>query len=385
MQKISSRNRLIAVACVFAVIVSLLASEGTLRSAALLSAGIDMPQGAGSLFAANTGAEPTARSMQQPGAAAARPASATNPYRPAGTGNPAHDITATPADILILMEEALEEFAHQVRDGDIVAKTYTNRDANGVWGKLNVRNTTATQPGRDLSKDLAAPIGLQIDKSKPAVLIFHTHTTEGFEILDRPWYAADWNSRTQQRERSIVRVGEAMAQMLERAGFVVIHDTTIFDRPYNGAYDRSRIAVQRWLEEHPSIQVTLDVHRDAIHNNRGERIKPVAAIQGKQAAQVMIITGVEEGRVMNLAGGFPNWEQNLRFACRLHVAAQELHPGLMKPMFFCPRRYNMDLTPFSLLLEVGADANTLEEAVYSGKLLGEAIARMLEEFVINEK
>jgi stage II sporulation protein P len=169
-----------------------------------------------------------------------------------------------------------------------------------------------------------------------------------------------------------------MAKVLERAGWQVIHDTTIYDRQYTGAYDKSRAAVLRWLAEYPSIRVTLDVHRDAIHTNDGVHIRPLAQIGGKKAAQVMIISGCEEGGVTN----FPSWAQNLSFATKLHMAAEETYPGLMRPLFFCQRKYNMDVTPFSLLLEMGADANTLEEAVYSGRLIGESLARLLENYVL---
>ena len=370
-----SRNRLIALACVAVAVLSILASDGMLRAAALISATIEMPQGAGSLLMDIT-------PVNNPDE---RPIIIRRPANPAAD-NDDFDITATPTDILLLMEEALIEFAGQVPDGNIVPHTYTDSDATHVWGPLAVRNTTQSQQNRDISQDLTAPIDLQIDKDLPAVLIFHTHTTEGFEILDRPWYAADWNSRTQNRYRSIVRVGEAMVQMLERAGFVVIHDTTIFDVPFAGAYDRSRAAVQYWLERYPSIQVTIDVHRDAIHRSNGDRIKPVAEIMGRQAAQVMLIAGVEEGRVAEMPGGFPNWEQNLAMAAHFHAFAQQRYPGLMIPIFFTARRYNIDLTPFSLFFEIGADVNTLEEAVFSGKLVGEALAAMLENYVVrNEK
>jgi len=364
-----SRNRIIALACAAVAALSLLVSDNMLRSAALISAGIEMPQGASSLLMEIT-------PVNNPDE---RPIIIRSPANPVSDD---FDITATPADILLLMEEALVEFADQTPDGAIVPLTYTDAHATHVWGPLAVRNTTATQANRDISQDLATPLGLEIDKNLPSVLIFHTHTTEGFEIIDRPWYAADWNSRTQNRYRNIVRVGEAMVQMLERAGFVVIHDTTIFDVPFAGAYDRSRAAVQYWLERYPSIQVAIDVHRDAIHRSNGERIKPVAEIMGHQAAQVMLIAGVEEGRVAELPEGFPNWEQNLAMAARFHAFAQERYPGLMIPIFFTARRYNIDLTPFSLFLEIGADVNTLEEAVFSGRLVGEALAAMLENYVI---
>jgi len=338
-----------------------------------VSAGLALPQGAGRLL------YPAA---DEAAGEATQPALAVTPEQKIILADTkSFDLRATPKDIEVLMEEALSEFAGQKRDGDIRAKTYTARDATHAWGKLAVRNTTQSQPGRDISKDLAAPIGLKLDKSKPAVLIFHTHTTEGFEILDRPWYAADWSSRTENGAKSIVRVGEEMAKTLERAGWRVIHDTNIYDRQYTGAYDKSRAAVLKHLEENPSILVTLDVHRDAIHTDKGVHIKPLAQVGGKNAAQVMIITGVREGAI----AGYESWEENLRFAAKLQVAAEERYPGLMRPIFFAPRRYNMDVTPYSLLLEMGADANTLEEAVYSGRLIGDVLAKLLEQFAMNNE
>jgi stage II sporulation protein P len=365
------RNRLIGFACAAITVLSLLASDSLLRGMALVGAGLALPQGAAQLL----------YPPSEAGSAAQPVLADAPPQKIALADTKSFDIKATPADIQVLMEEAVVEYANQRRDGDIRAKTYTAKDATHAWGGLTARNATKTQADRDLSEDFTAPIGLQLDKSKPAVLIFHTHTTEGFEILDRPWYAADWSSRTENGAKSIVRVGEEMAKTLERAGWRVIHDRTIYDRQYTGAYDKSRAAVLKHLEENPSILVTLDVHRDAIHTDSGVRIKPLARVDGKNAAQVMIITGVQEGAIAN----FPGWERNLRFATKLHMAADERYPGLMRPIFFAQRKYNMDVTPYSLLLEMGSDANTLEEAVYSGRLIGEALAGMLEQFVIDNE
>jgi len=364
--KNNSRNRLIVVAFVLVVVLCLLVSDSVLQSAALISAGIDMPQGAGSLLTASA-------SVANPDM---RPITPRNPASQPGNN---FDITATPADILLLMEEAVYEFADHVPGGNIIAHHFTNADATHHWGNLAVYNITATQADRDLSQDLAMPIELQIDKNLPAVLIYHTHTTEGFEILSRPWYAANWHSRTTNYHRNIVRVGEAIVQMLEDAGFIVIHDTTVFDVPFAGAYDRSRTAIEYWLERYPSIQLTIDVHRDAIHRANGDRINPVAEIMGHQAAQVMLLAGVEEGDVPP----YPNWEQNLALTSHFHVFAQERYPGLMKPIWFTPRRFNMDLAPYAMFFEVGTDASTLQEAVFSGRLIGEALAAFLEDYVEN--
>ena len=168
-------------------------------------------------------------------------------------------------------------------------------------------------------------------------------------------------------------MGDALVSALEAQGIGVIHDTEVYDASYNGAYARSRTAVQAYLEQYPSIQVTIDVHRDAVYNSSVSAVKPTAEINGQKAAQIMIITGAEEG----LVSSFPSWRENLRFALALQKAAQEKYEGLMKPIYFCQRKYNMDLTPCSLLLEFGSDTNTLAEAVYAGYLLGDALGALI--------
>ncbi|MBQ8026809.1 MAG: stage II sporulation protein P, partial [Clostridia bacterium] len=90
--------------------------------------------------------------------------------------------------------------------------------------------------------------------------------------------------------------------------------------------------------------------------------------------QIMIITGCEEGKVTD----FPNWQKNLTFALDLQSICDQMYPGLMRPVYFCQRKYNMDLSPNNLLVEMGSCANTLEEAAYSGRLLGSALVKLLD-------
>lgn len=285
-------------------------------------------------------------------------------------------LTETPEDVRTLMEQAQAQAASQKKDGDIRAQTFGRKSATESCQGLLIRNLT-DDVHPDFDAQWAADANLTIDKSRPAVLLFHTHTTEGYELLDRDWYAADTSSRTTDESRNIVRVGKAIAEQLEQAGFQVIHDTTVHDDRYSGAYDRSRETVEKYLKQYPDLSVVLDVHRDAIQENNGVKIKPVAEIDGKKAAQIMIISGCEGGKVT----AFPDWEQNLRFALRLQDACECTAPGLTRPLFFCHRQYNMDMTPCSLLVEFGSEANTLEEAVYAGALFGQALAELLDNYV----
>jgi stage II sporulation protein P len=286
------------------------------------------------------------------------------------------DLTDTPADVLSRMREADALAPSQRKDGDIRAQTFGKKSSTGSFRGLLIRNQTDdVQPDYDALWEEDAP--LSIDKAEPAVLIFHTHTTEGYELLDRDWYAADTTSRTTDTSRNVARVGTAIAAELERAGFRTLHDTTVHDEAYTGAYDRSRKTVEAYLRKYPNLSVVLDVHRDAIQENDGTKIKPVVTVDGKKAAQIMIISGAEGGKAVD----FPNWRQNLRFALRLQDALETQAAGLTRPLFFCHRKYNMDLTPCSLLVEFGSEANTLEEAVYAGRLFGRALANLLENYV----
>ncbi len=207
---------------------------------------------------------------------------------------------------------------------------------------------------------------------EPQVLIMHTHTTESFEPYERDAWDATFNYRTTDNSRNMVMVGDAIAEQLINVGISVIHDATIHDYPsYTGSYDRSRQTVQKLLAEYPSIKVVLDIHRDAISRD-GVITQPTTEINGKKAAQVMIISGCDDGTM-----GMPNYMQNFHFACLLQQQMESDYPGLTRPILFDYRKYNQDLTTGSLLIEVGTHGNTLEQAAYAGELIGISLARTL--------
>ncbi len=301
-------------------------------------------------------------------------------YNVIGFGNGLETITngtdtKTPEDIEKIMNEAVSAYASFKKTGDIDETKLGASSSNTVYGNVVVNNKTETK-SVNIKKELSKkPSFGKITKEKPYILIYHTHTTEGYELLDKGWYSSDYDSRTKDINKTVVRVGDEIAERLEKSGFKVIHDKNIYDASYNGAYGRSLKNVEKILEENPSIVITLDVHRDAIHYDSGTRCKPTAEINGKKAAQVMIISGAEEGEIED----YPDWAQNLTFAIALQNKVEENYKGLMRPLFFCQRKYNMHVTPCSLLLEMGTDANTLEEAVYSGRLIGDSLAELLEE------
>lgn len=288
----------------------------------------------------------------------------------------AAQITDTPQDILEKMEAANASYTNGERAGSIVEKQYDADNATAVFNNITVRNTTPSHT-IDIQSALEKPATLSIaNKAEPTVLIFHTHTTECYEMLNLGWYTTDYITRSTDASVNMVRVGDAICEELEKMGIGVIHDTEIHDTKYTGAYDRSRESIEKIMAENPTIQIVIDVHRDAIKQSDGTRIKPTATVNGKKTAQVMIIAGCEDGKVTS----FPTWEENLTFALQLQQAAETKYPGLMRPILFSARKYNMDITPCSVLLEMGSDSNTLEEAEYSGRLIGTALGDLINQY-----
>ncbi len=286
-------------------------------------------------------------------------------------------VSSMPNDILRLVKEAEKKYADSSNDGIILEKDYSTQNATSEYDGIYVRNTTL-EHNINIADYLKKPVYANVNKNEPTVLIYHTHTTETYELLDRGYFTKERESRSENSAENMIRVGEAICQSLEENGYKTIHDKTVYDKEYSGAYDRSCEKISRILKENPSIQIVLDVHRDAIYQKDGTRIKPTTEINGKKAAQIMLISGCEDGIVTD----FPNWEKNLAFATQLQNKMKTDNANLMRPLMFCSRKYNMHLMPCAILVEIGTDANTLAEAVYSAELFGESLADFLKEYEI---
>lgn len=263
--------------------------------------------------------------------------------------------------------------------GDLLSGNYAGKD-NGNYIKYNsgyIKNDTEHSDSsiiNILKEDFNVSFS---DDDSPQVLIYHTHATESFEKYDTDVYDTRNTWRSTDNNNNIVYVGNIITEVLEEYGIGVIHDTTQHDYPsYNGSYQRSAVTVSEYLEQYPSIKVVLDVHRDAMATG-DSIIKPVTEINGRKAAQIMIISGCDDG-TMNM----PNWKSNLRFAAEFQSYMEENSPQLTRPVFFCYRKYNMDLSPGALLLEFGSNANTLEEVEYSAELSAHALANLIIDYTV---
>ena len=231
----------------------------------------------------------------------------------------------------------------------------------------------------DIEKVLQERPDVTIKKDgTPQVLIYHTHSSESYMSEESDTYYSDMPTRSQKEEENVMSVGEVLAEKLRAAGIGVIHDKTYHDYPaYNGSYTRSAETIQKNLEKYPTIQVTIDVHRDAISGANGERKKPTAVVNGKKAAQVMILSGCDDDGTL----GYPDWEYNLRLAMRVQQACEKYENNFIRPLTFSATKYNQNLTHGSMLVEFGTEVNTLEEAKYSASLFGDALVSVLNDLV----
>lgn len=207
----------------------------------------------------------------------------------------------------------------------------------------------------------------------PQILIVHSHGSESYSQSDGDTYEESDPYRTTDCTHNVVKVGEEMATVFRAYGFQVIHDTTLFDYPsYNEAYDRSKAAVEQWLEKYPTIQVVLDVHRDALEGSNGEIYKMVSTEAGEKVAQVMLVVGSSGG-----GAEFPRWKDNLAFAVLLQRNLVKGYTSLARPIVLRNSRYNQQLLPGSILVEVGGHGNTLTEAIDGARLWADNVARTL--------
>ncbi len=241
---------------------------------------------------------------------------------------------------------------------------------NGVAIRNRSKNTALS-----LEKEAAIPPKLVIDDTdQPQVLIIHTHTTETY----MPYYAGYYNKndtpRSTDESVNVCAVGRAVVAQLQAAGIGVIHDTTVHDSPrYTGSYIRSAETVEKNLKKYPSIKVILDVHRDGIMKDDTTKIKPTATVNGKKAAQMMMVMGVYDSSDVP----HPKWQENLHFAMALQSRLHTAYPGVVRPISCVSSRYNQHMSTAYILIEMGSEANTLGEAVYSGQLLGRQLGELL--------
>lgn len=250
------------------------------------------------------------------------------------------------------------------------------------YGDTYIQNLTGYAPkveellSRPLSTKNERPEALTVrGASGPEVLIVHTHATEAYSPDGAVSYAeGEEMARSQKADENVISVGEVLAEELNRRGISTVHCRVMHDSTqYKGAYERSKETVSRYLEEYPSICLVIDLHRDAILKSSGEMVRPVTLLDGEAAAQVMCVVGSDFGGDSN-----PNWEGNLALALQLRKKLNTEHGNLCRPPYLKASTYNQELAPYSLLLEMGACGNSVEEAKRSAVAVASALGELLE-------
>ena len=228
---------------------------------------------------------------------------------------------------------------------------------------VEVSYACSKQP--DLQQLLESPLEWDLAGETPTVLILHTHTTESYTPGEEP-YIASSAYRTLEEDHNMLRIGDAVAEILEEKGIGVIHDRTLHDYPsYNGSYVHARQTISGYLAENPSIQLVLDLHRDA-SGTASHQLRTEAMVEGSTSAQLMLVMGTN----------YDTWEENLALALKLHVQLERQCPGIMRPLSLRGQRFNQDLCRGALLVEVGAAGNTRQEALTAARALAEGIAEL---------
>ncbi len=219
----------------------------------------------------------------------------------------------------------------------------------------------------DAEKLLSEDMTVKTSKDKPQILIYHTHSQEAYS-----------DSRKGKEEDTVVGVGTYLTELLEdKYGYNVIHDKMKYDLmggtlDRNLAYNYAGDSIEKTLEKNPSIEVVIDLHRDGADKKR------VAKINGKNTAQIMFFNGLSrnsKGEIAYLKN--PYIQDNLAFSLQLQLKGRELYPGLMYKNYLKAYRYNLHLRKKALLVELGTDKNTLEEAMNAMDYLSEILYEVL--------
>lgn len=220
----------------------------------------------------------------------------------------------------------------------------------------------------ELTDDIYDTSTLDINKSD--VIIFHTHTCESYTPTENYPYEESGTFRTLDLNCTVVGVGNYLNTQLTSYGFNVFHDTTYHDYPaYSGSYGRSQATVENLLVSHPGTDIIIDLHRDAIADTT---YAPSVKIGDEVVSQLMFVIGTNGGGLEH-----PNWIQNLKFAVAVQKKANELYPGLFRPILISNSRYNQQLGKAACIIEVGATGNTLEQSMASMKYLALVLNEVL--------
>jgi stage II sporulation protein P len=239
----------------------------------------------------------------------------------------------------------------------VISENNLSENYNITYNTVKIKNETDYY----LSDSILEPNVEYLDTKN--ILIFHTHTCESYTQTEANSYTASGNFRTTDLNYSVAKVGTILTDCLNAKGYSVTHSLNYHDYPaYNGSYTRSLSTVSSLLKENPSTELVIDLHRDAIGSM--SEYAPCVQIGDETVAQLMFVIGTNGGGLQH-----DNWQTNLKYAIKIQEKANEMYPGLFRPIIVRNSRYNQNLTDSACIIEVGATGNTLEQATRKYEIL----------------
>ncbi len=231
---------------------------------------------------------------------------------------------------------------------------------------VTVKTDTKLEP--DFESLMTQPLNWDLTGPEPTVLILHTHATESYEKGPGERYKESSAYRTLDEDYNMISIGDHLARLLEAGGVKAVHDRTLHDYPsYSGSYNHARTSIDQYLQEYPGIRLILDLHRDA-SDDYGNQMRTEAQVNGRASAQIMLVVGSDAAGLKH-----PGWQENLALALKLHTQCERFAPGIMRYVNLRAQRFNQDMSPGALIVEIGAAGNTHAEALTATEVLAEAI------------
>ena len=214
---------------------------------------------------------------------------------------------------------------------------------------------------------LTQTLSWELTEDAPTVLIVHSHATESYENTEN--YVETAGYRTKDVAYNVVSIGDRLVQALEKGGIHALHDRQLHDSPsYSDSYVNSRKSVEDYLKQYPSIRLVLDIHRDSVTDERGKQLRYTVESDSGPVARLMMVVGTDAGGLTH-----PGWPENMSLAVKLHAQLEKNLPGVCRPISFRSQRFNQDLSPGALIVEVGSAGNTRQEALAAAEVLAQAV------------
>ncbi len=242
------------------------------------------------------------------------------------------------------------------------------RDATELPTDMLCLYPLKTYSGKTIIKNESRPYSIS---GKINTLIYHTHLQEAYRIADGDSYKKSSEWRTLDRTKSIVAVGDALQSELEKYGFTVLHDDTDHEPPsLSTAYERSEVTMKKYLDEYPSLEFFIDLHRDAADVEKKQN--DFVVIDGKECARIMFVVGKGEKY-----DDKPDFDKHMKIVTLIMAELESMCKGFTRPIHEKTGRYNQHIGEICLLIEVGHNANTLKQAKNSMPYLAKAISNVI--------